>query len=108
MTLEQGLSLIQEKEGALCARLTRRYDGTFLTADCPVGLAARMRKIRRRFVYTLMTAALVVFAFWGFARSRSESEASITNQDQEALTEKIDEWIDQVRIWVGLPPKHIK
>src|SRR5688500_16534157 len=39
-------SLIQEKEGRLCAAYFQRRDGTILTSDCPVGLQA----VRRRFV----------------------------------------------------------
>jgi hypothetical protein len=41
--------------GSVCARIYRRADGTVLTADCPVGLAAVRARIRR-------TAARVVAA----------------------------------------------
>src|SRR5205814_4285456 len=44
MTEAEGEALIIEKEGKLCARIYRRYDGTVLTKDCPVGL----RAVRRR------------------------------------------------------------
>ena len=45
MTAAEGVALIREKEGKVCARLWRRADGTVLTADCPVGM--RRAKIRR-------------------------------------------------------------
>ncbi|HTL98474.1 MAG TPA: hypothetical protein VL181_06685 [Holophagaceae bacterium] len=37
MTAAEGLALIREKEGKVCARLWRRADGTVITADCPEG-----------------------------------------------------------------------
>ena len=45
MTEEEGERLIIEKEGKLCARIYRRADGTVITRDCPVGLAAIRRKM---------------------------------------------------------------
>lgn len=38
-------ALILKKEGRLCVRFYRRADGTILTADCPVGLAAVRRRV---------------------------------------------------------------
>src|SRR5262245_27470500 len=46
MTEEEGERLIIQKEGKLCARVFRRWDGTILTRDCPVGI----RGIRRHVV----------------------------------------------------------
>src|SRR5438309_12073962 len=40
--------LVRETEGRLCVRFYKRADGTLLTADCPVGLAARARRTARR------------------------------------------------------------
>jgi len=58
MTAEEGERLIIEKEGKLCARIYRRRDGTILTRDCPVGLAA----VRRRLVgFGVAVAASVMF-----------------------------------------------
>ena len=45
MSAEEGERLILEKEGKLCARIYRRRDGTILTRDCPVGLAALRRRV---------------------------------------------------------------
>jgi len=47
MTTESAAELIREKEGKLCVRFYRRADGTILTADCPVGVAAIMLRLKR-------------------------------------------------------------
>jgi len=47
LTAEQAVALIREKEGNLCVRLFRRADGRTLTADCPVGLRARLAQVGR-------------------------------------------------------------
>ncbi|MFT3687138.1 MAG: hypothetical protein QM783_19815 [Phycisphaerales bacterium] len=39
-----------EKQGRFCGQLFRRADGTVMTADCPVGLAAVRAKARRTMV----------------------------------------------------------
>lgn len=63
MTRDEAASLVARTEGRLCARLYRRADGTLITKDCPVGLAAVRRRVRR--------AAAAVFAaltsFWAVA-----------------------------------------
>ena len=38
-------ALIEETEGRLCSRIYRRRDGTVLTADCPVGVRGRLRRL---------------------------------------------------------------
>jgi hypothetical protein len=48
LTAEQALALIREKESDLCIRLYRRTDGRILTADCPVGLRAKLMHAGRR------------------------------------------------------------
>jgi len=40
MSREEAVALIGNAEGRLCAGFWRRPDGTILTRDCPVGLAA--------------------------------------------------------------------
>lgn len=44
MTRNEAEALIANMEGRICARVYRRFDGTIITKDCPVGL----RAIRRR------------------------------------------------------------
>lgn len=38
-------SLIARNEGRLCVRFYRRYDGSIITKDCPVGLRAFRRRL---------------------------------------------------------------
>ena len=45
MTREAAQQLIAEKEGNVCVRLHRRPDGTVITSDCPVGIAATPRPL---------------------------------------------------------------
>lgn len=47
MSRSDAESLIARNEGRLCVRFYRRYDGSIITKDCPVGLCA----IRRRLSY---------------------------------------------------------
>ena len=47
LTSAEAESLVARTEGRLCARLYRRADGTVLTSDCPVGLAAARRRVAR-------------------------------------------------------------
>jgi hypothetical protein len=44
MSAADAARLVAETEGRLCLRFYRRADGTILTQDCPVGLAARVRR----------------------------------------------------------------
>jgi len=46
MRRKEAESLLRRTEGRLCVRFYRRADGTVLTADCPVGLAAVRRRLR--------------------------------------------------------------
>jgi hypothetical protein len=45
MTQRQAKALLRENGAGICTRIYRREDGTILTQDCPIGLAA----VRRRF-----------------------------------------------------------
>jgi hypothetical protein len=47
MTTAEITTLLTKKEGRTCVRFFRRTDGTVLTQDCPVGLAAVRRRLRR-------------------------------------------------------------
>lgn len=52
MSREEAEAFIAECEGRVCVRLYRRADGTVLTRDCPVGLAAVRAKLVRVAVAT--------------------------------------------------------
>ena len=47
MSSDEVRSMITNSTGRVCGRLYRRADGTLLTRDCPVGLRAVRRKVRR-------------------------------------------------------------
>lgn len=47
LTASEAKSLIANTEGRICARLHRRFDGTVITKDCPVGLRAIRRRVAR-------------------------------------------------------------
>ena len=60
MTRTEAEALVGGREGRLCVRFYTRADGTMLTRDCPVGLAAVRRRIARAWA---AAAAMVVGLF---------------------------------------------
>ncbi|HET6329173.1 MAG TPA: hypothetical protein VFF76_00155 [Holophagaceae bacterium] len=65
MTAAEGMALIIEKEGKVCARLWKRADGTVITADCAVGAMRLVGKRPKRislFAASLMASALLNLA----------------------------------------------
>jgi hypothetical protein len=68
LTAEEASSLIRRNEGSLCVRLFRRDDGRVLTADCPVGLRARLQRSGwgrgRRGVCWLLALAVCCVLDW--------------------------------------------
>jgi hypothetical protein len=74
-------TLFEETEGRACVRLYRREDGTVLTADCPIGLAAKAKAAARRayamsmlLVVSLVTGVLALF----FSRAIQKPACDIT------------------------------
>jgi hypothetical protein len=55
----------------LCAAIFRRPDGTILTADCPVGLAAVRAKTRRAIARAAAAIGLTTLVAWAAARESS-------------------------------------
>lgn len=63
MTRDQALTFLAERAGRTCVRMFKRSDGTVITADCPVGLAAVRQKLVRLMLATAgLVMALVVSA----------------------------------------------
>jgi len=65
LTTTEIKSLISETEGGICGRLHRRADGKIITRDCPVGLQAVRRRVKRLAVgvfATIVSACSVVFS----------------------------------------------
>jgi hypothetical protein len=59
MTQPEAEELVRRSEGRLCIRCYQRSDGTVLTQDCPVGLAAVRRKLRRGLLAVAASFAVV-------------------------------------------------
>jgi hypothetical protein len=74
MTRREAEALVTNAEGRLCVRFFRRADGSILTRDCPVGLAAVRRRVAR-VAGSALSAALGFFAglglHFGFDRAPS-------------------------------------
>jgi hypothetical protein len=64
MTRREAEALVTNTEGRLCVRFYRRDDGTILSRNCPVGLAAFKRRVSRAAGATL-SAVLGFFAGLG-------------------------------------------
>jgi hypothetical protein len=47
MNTAEARALVAKSEGRLCARMYRRADGSVITQDCPVGVAALRRRTGR-------------------------------------------------------------
>jgi hypothetical protein len=45
MTRSDAEALITRTEGRLCVKFYRRFDGSIITKDCPIGLAAIKRRV---------------------------------------------------------------
>ncbi|HUF05683.1 MAG TPA: hypothetical protein VMM38_16095 [Aridibacter sp.] len=80
MTRAKAEKLIMNTEGRLCARFYRRSDGTVITKDCPVGLAAARKKVRK---FWSATASLVMALFAGIGI------ASVTSSEDPAVMGEI-------------------
>ncbi len=62
---EELLALIEKTEGDFCGQLYARDDGRVLTEDCPLGLADKLRRARRKSAGAAASvAALVASAAW--------------------------------------------
>src|SRR4029078_833850 len=59
MTKVEAERLIANSEGRLCIRYYRRRDGSILTRNCPIGLRAIKRRVKR--VASAIGSAVVTF-----------------------------------------------
>jgi hypothetical protein len=60
MTAEQATSLLEERQGNLCVRFCRRWDGRIITADCRIGFHDFIRNPLRWWTAALMTMLAVL------------------------------------------------
>lgn len=66
LTTEAAAALVQSREETPCVRFYRRADGRILTADCPVGLLARLEKWGRRRGWMAWAVAFLVVGVVGW------------------------------------------
>ena len=60
------LALVERHEGSCCVRFYRRPDGTVLTADCPVGVRAALRRAQVKSLAGIASCAGAVAAVVSF------------------------------------------
>jgi len=78
MSRTEAKSLIAQNEGRLCVRFYRRFDGSIITKDYPVGLRALRRRVSY-FAKAISTAVLTFLAGLGFHEALS-SVAALRSQ----------------------------
>ncbi len=81
MSKSQAEKLIQEHEGRLCIRLYRRFDGTVITKDCPIGL----RKIKQSLDLVVRTAAALLSLLLSFAAVKAQDQNATNNNKSPFL-----------------------
>ncbi len=80
MSESEATQLITSREGRTCIRMLRRSDGTVITRDCPVGLAAVRRATRRARVAAVAALALAFTAVTHvWARHRNQTNGVYWN-----------------------------
>jgi len=67
---EDAEAIILEHEGSLCVRLYQRADGTLISEDCPRGLAAARRTLRRGLAAMIGLFAVLLTATLSRGRTR--------------------------------------
>ena len=95
MTREQAETLVRTSEGRVCVRMFKRADGTVITQDCPVGLAARMKRKAR-----LAIAGLAAMILGG-------AGAAVAMRGDNGPYGKVVRWIageDTSQPLMGAPP----
>jgi hypothetical protein len=107
MTRSDAEALIARTEGRLCVRFYRRFDGSIITKDCPVGL----RAIRRRVSYiakAISSMVLGLFAGVGVHASFS-SIVSLRSERTTGQMVRVDEKsvVDSPDIHVPVPPQEM-
>lgn len=76
MTKTEAEQLIMNAEGRLCIRFYKRADGSVLTVDCPVGLAAFKRRVSKT-VAAFASLILGVIGGLGFTSLFSKSKENL-------------------------------
>jgi hypothetical protein len=84
MTSAKARALIEKNEGSLCVRMYKRPDGTLITADCPVGVK---RKRRRMALLGAGLAASFAFAATAFGILKTNKQCASPNAPQSRIAD---------------------
>ena len=101
LTTQEAVTLIQSKQGKLCARFYRRADGTILTADCPVGEGRVWSRLKR---FAAAAAALLVAGICVPLLAGTEPQETAPCQ-RSRLHRMWDDARLRVRGWLGQPQR---
>lgn len=104
MSAQDVVTLIQEREGNVCARLYRRADGTVLTSDCPVG-AREVWRSTRRLVAAISLAAAV--GIGGILLPSLVHGKSTTPSDGAPVIRRATILWDDLLVWMGFRTRMI-
>jgi hypothetical protein len=96
MTRAEAEALVRRTEGELCVRFYRRSDGTTLTQDCPVGLAALRRPVQ---VVGILMAAFVLGAL-GLVTAGAFTMPRLNDEGRPRFAAPIQAVVD----WIFPPP----
>lgn len=69
LTRDEIATLLAQADEQVCGRLYRRADGTVITADCPVGLTARLHRRLMRLGALATALLLVVLGLFGMRKT---------------------------------------
>lgn len=93
LTASEVEELVMRTQGQLCVRLYRRWDGTVLTRDCPVGLArARMRVAAAMATAAAFVAVLIFPVLVKLGAQEAPAEHLTFEQRLDELRWKSYDW----------------
>lgn len=84
MTRGEAEHLIANAEGRLCVRYYKRADGSIITQNCPVGLAALKRRVSRA-ATAFLSAVIGFFGGVGLFAAFGENESKWNGQVMGAI-----------------------
>jgi hypothetical protein len=94
MSRAEAEALIRRTEGRLCVRFYRRADGTLLTDDCPVGLAALSSHARpfARWAFAMVLASFCLLLGGAFIVPRA-SEGGVNHDRYPEPIRRVLDWL---------------
>jgi hypothetical protein len=108
MTAAEVQELVERRTGRLCLRLYRRWDGTVLTRDCPVGVARVRMRVAAAIATAVAFAAVLLFPMLTRLGSKNLArlEGLTFEERMQELRFKAYEWpvIGGVLVKVYPPP----